>query len=233
VAATRARVEGLLSAAADFCAARGRVTAGSLSLLRQAQRACLEAGVPALLAAVLEASKHTEDEYVSDADVYTVYAEQIGVANSVAQFFGIDKFTLGRVLWARHRLALPAAAESAGNDDAAGGDAAAGDVVSAVVLPPAAAGGGGQAMKRESQAGAAATGGGGSNKATANAVDAASTDNDDDDTATGAAESAALFALWVGNGLFWTAPFLLQWAASRLIGSGLIDNGNLSVQEFK
>lgn len=38
--------------------------------------------------------------------------------------------------------------------------------------------------------------------------------------------------LQVGNGLFWTFPFLLQWMVSRIIGSGLIDNGRLSDREF-
>jgi hypothetical protein len=38
--------------------------------------------------------------------------------------------------------------------------------------------------------------------------------------------------LQVGNGLFWVVPFLLQWLASRTIGSGLIDNGRLDDKHF-
>ena len=32
---------------------------------------------------------------------------QIGIANEVAQFFGLNKFRLGRILWRRHREKLP------------------------------------------------------------------------------------------------------------------------------
>lgn len=38
--------------------------------------------------------------------------------------------------------------------------------------------------------------------------------------------------LQIGNGLFWTFPFMLQWLAQRLIGSGLIDNGRLDPTYF-
>ena len=49
----------------------------------------------------------------------------------------------------------------------------------------------------------------------------------------GTAEHTAMFALWIGNGVFWTFPFLLQWLAGRTIGSGLIDNGRLDGRRFQ
>ncbi|KAI8462601.1 MAG: hypothetical protein J3K34DRAFT_447396, partial [Monoraphidium minutum] len=53
-----------------------------------------------------------------------------------------------------------------------------------------------------------------------------------EDPEDGAAQHTALFTLWVGNGLFWVVPFLLQWMTSRTIGSGLIDNGRLDDLHF-
>jgi hypothetical protein len=38
----------------------------------QVQRICLEAAVPALLAAILECSKHAPDEFITDVDLMTV-----------------------------------------------------------------------------------------------------------------------------------------------------------------
>lgn len=37
----------------------------------------------------------------------------------------------------------------------------------------------------------------------------------------------------IGNGLFWTFPFILQWLVQRIIGSGLIDNGRLDPLHFR
>lgn len=36
----------------------------------------------------------------------------------------------------------------------------------------------------------------------------------------------------IGNGLFWTFPFMLQWLSGRILGSGLIDNGRLDDLRF-
>jgi hypothetical protein len=58
-------------------------------------------------------------------------------------------------------------------------------------------------------------------------------DLDADKEAETRAQHAALFVMWVGNGMFWIVPFLLQWVLSRTIGSGLIDNGRLTPQYFE
>jgi hypothetical protein len=58
-------------------------------------------------------------------------------------------------------------------------------------------------------------------------------DLDADKEAETRAHHAALFVMWVGNGMFWIVPFLLQWVLSRTIGSGLIDNGRLPPAYFE
>jgi hypothetical protein len=205
-----------------------------------------------------------------------VYLEQIGIANEVPQFFGIDKFSMGRVLWRRHREALPEPPwPLAASSGTVGGDVAA--------LAP---------EVQEMQARGGKDAGAAENGEAATEAAEAPARNDD-----GVAEHTAMFTLWVrdwahdtpdrarhilalhihtasgmtgllyrpagqrvvpflvapplpplshfhhstvclrapqiGNGLFWTFPFLLQWGASRLIGSGLIDNGRLDNVRFR
>jgi hypothetical protein len=146
--------------------------------------------VPALLAAILDCSKHAPDEFITDVDLMVVYLEQIGIANEVPQFFGMDKFSLGRVLWRRHREALPGAVGGGGDNDA--------------VAAPAA-----QEMEAEragsgdGAAAAAARGGeapdAGRAAAAAAKTDAVTAAAEGDDT--GAAEHMAMFTLWVGGSL--------------------------------
>ncbi|KAI8462602.1 MAG: hypothetical protein J3K34DRAFT_178484 [Monoraphidium minutum] len=69
-------VEDLLAYAAGWCMAQACVTTGTMTILRQVQRVCLEAAIPALLAAILDCARHTPDEYISDVDLMTVYLEQ-------------------------------------------------------------------------------------------------------------------------------------------------------------
>ncbi len=203
----------------------------------------------------------------------TVYLEQIGIANEVMQFFGLDKFRLGRILWARHRSHLPHPGAEGPEADEEGSEAGELAVDAAAALDEAAKaaaavaranikgaagliGAGevvlpveGQEMKRDEDAAAggekAATGkAAAAAAATAAAAvaaaaaekgaeeaggdDEAAADPDED----GEAQHTALFTLWVGNGLFWIVPFLLQWLTSRTIGSGLIDNGRLDDKRF-
>jgi hypothetical protein len=49
------------------------------------------------------------------------------VANEVRQFFGIDKFRLGRVLWRRHRERLPAGRAAGGAAAGSGGGGGCGE----------------------------------------------------------------------------------------------------------